>query len=80
MIKLIFCRNPPSRDVLVGFLQKIAKVNGNANFGIDPQKPSQWPDTQWMLQLISTFYPECEIFKRDYMPKAPKIIIAHAEV
>ena len=48
---------------------KIAKDQGWHTAGVDDV---HIPDKRWLLDVIGTFAPDDEIFKKDYMPPARK--------
>jgi hypothetical protein len=66
-IKLKACLAPPRKEVLLQFIRRI-EATLQKSFAID-EKAGRWPDVAWMVQIISTYLPNCEIFDKDYMPK-----------
>jgi hypothetical protein len=68
-IKLRPCPRPPNKDLLLKKFLKIALDSGWQSIGIDDK---HIPDKRWLLDLVSTFTPDDEIFKKNYMPPAKK--------
>jgi hypothetical protein len=61
-VKLRPCPLPPDKEVLIKFAQSAV---GNKALGIDE---NHQPDKNWLLAVVSTYNPDCTIFKKSYMP------------
>jgi len=69
-VKMKQCVRPPSKEALLMKFLKIARDKGwHASAGVDAE---HLPDKRWLLDVIATFAPDDEIFKKDYMPPARK--------
>jgi len=68
-IKALPCPLPPSKSILLGFLKKECEKR-HREMGIDENHS---PDKKWIIDLIATMLPDCEIFSKDYLPPAPDI-------
>ena len=66
-IKLKACLTPPRKEELLKYIRRI-EATIEKSFAIE-EKAGRWPDVAWMLQIISTYLPDCEIFKKNYLPK-----------
>ena len=67
-IKVRLCARPPQKEVLLDKFRKLMLKNGYKSGLIE----DKWPDSQWLLTVISTLNPEDEIFHKDYMPPPRK--------
>lgn len=63
------CPRPPKKDTLLKKVEAIAIENGWQSLGIDQ---SHKPDKRWLLDIVSTYSKEDEIFKKNYLPPARK--------
>ena len=63
-IKLLPCPRPPDKETLIKMAEE-AMSEHNKSLGIDA---SHTPDKAWLISIISTFNPMCEIFKKSYLP------------
>jgi hypothetical protein len=61
-VKLRPCPLPPDKEVLIKFAQSAV---GNKALGIDE---NHQPDKNWLLAVVSTYNPDCTIFKKSFMP------------
>ena len=68
-IKMKACPRTPNKEVLLKKVLKIAADSGWQSIGIDDKHV---PDKRWLLDLVATFTPQDEIFKKDYLPPARK--------
>ena len=66
-IKMLPCPRPPNKDVLI---KKVLGIGVNHNFTHHGMDQSHEPDKRWLIDLISSFKPEDEIFKKNYRPPA----------
>ena len=67
-IRIRLCPRPPSKAVLLEKFKKIMHSKGLKSGLVE----GKWPDTQWLLAVISTLAPDDEIFKKDYLPQPRK--------
>lgn len=63
-IRLNPCPRPPSKDVLLNKLRNYIKKE-KRNVEVDEKKQ---PDKQWIINILSTYTPNDEIFSRSYVP------------
>ena len=63
-IKLLPCPRPPDKETLINLAEE-AMSEHSKSLGIDA---SHTPDKGWLISVISTFNPSCEIFKKSYVP------------
>jgi hypothetical protein len=63
-IKLLPCPRPPDKETLIKLAEE-AMSEHSKPLGIDA---SHTPDKGWLISIISTFNPSCEIFKKSYLP------------
>ena len=67
-VKLLPCPRPPQVDMLLKKFYRIcASRNLLNNCGVDELHQ---PDKRWLLDFVSTFKPDDEIFQKDYRPPA----------
>ena len=64
-IKMLPCPRPPSKDVLMQKFLRICSLNNFTIIGVDEKHV---PDKRWLLDFVSTFKPDDEIFKKSYIP------------
>ena len=64
-IRLRPCPRPPPKNVIVDELYKLSLYK-HKNLGIIPGKKE--PDTQWCLNVLSTWAPNHEFFGKSYVP------------
>ena len=66
------CPRPPNKELLVQMFRKLAEANKWRLVGFDEK---HHPDKRWLLDVIPTYAPKCEIFAKDYLPpvKASKL-------
>ena len=67
-IKLLPCPKPPDKETLILYAQD-ATADQTKSLGIDG---THTPDKSWLLAIISTYNPGCEIFRKSYLP-APRV-------
>ena len=67
-IKLLPCPKPPDKETLISYAQD-ATADQSKSLGIDGMHT---PDKSWLLAIISTYDPSCEIFRKSYVP-APRV-------
>jgi hypothetical protein len=63
-IKLLPCPRPPDKETLIKLAEE-AMSKQSKSLGIDA---SHTPDKGWLISIISSFNPQCEIFKKSYLP------------
>ena len=68
-VKLRPCPRPPSKEVLLKKFMKIVADHSWQSVGIDEKHV---PDKRWLLDMVSTFTPGDDIFKKDFMPPPKK--------
>ena len=68
-VKMRACPVPPKKASLKKILEEIENLHG-FNFGIPTDGP--YPNTAWMINIISTYNPNHEIFRKDYKPQERK--------
>ena len=64
-IKMLPCPRPPNKDVLIA---KFYKICDSRNFTLTGVDEKHIPDKRWLLDFVSTFKPDDEIFKKNYLP------------
>jgi hypothetical protein len=64
-IRLQPCPSPPNKQTLMDILVKLCETQGK-KLGIDEKRQ---PNTDWMVNLISTLDPFNEIFEKSYEGK-----------
>ena len=67
-IRLLPCPKPPDKETLISYAQEAVSEHSKS-LGIDA---FHTPDKSWLLAIISTFDPGCDIFKKSYVP-APRV-------
>ena len=69
-IKLKPCPKAPDKEILMFKLENILpQANINLPLGFDE---IHQPDKPWLLAVLATVYPACDIFKKGYVPE-PKV-------
>jgi len=67
-VKLLPCPRPPPVELLLRKFYRICESrNLLNNCGVDELRV---PDKRWLLDFVSTFKPDDEIFRKDYRPPA----------
>jgi hypothetical protein len=71
-IRMLPCPRPPNKELLVQLFRELAEANTWRLVGFDEK---HHPDKRWLLDVIATYAPKCEIFAKDYLPpvKASKL-------
>ena len=67
-IRLKPCPMPPDKETLIMYAQTALGERGKS-LGIDE---AHQPDKQWLIAVLSTYFPECLIFKKSYLPPPRK--------
>jgi hypothetical protein len=72
-IVMIPCPRPPNKSVLLEKFWNFVDFNRHELIGVDRDK--HVPDKRWLLDVLATFTPTDEIFRKDYCPpeKASKL-------
>lgn len=73
-IRLLSCPTPPTKQVLMDALHE--KVQSTTT-GIRSQAAE--PDQKWLLAVLSTVWPEHQIFAKDYQPVEVVLAAQHLE-
>ena len=69
-VKLLLCPRPPPVELLLRKFHRICESrNLLNNCGVDEVHQ---PDKRWLLDVVSAFWPDDEIFRKDYRPPRPK--------
>jgi len=66
-IKMLPCPRPPKKDALITKFLEICVSHNFTHTGVDEKHV---PDKRWLMDFVSSFKPEDEIFKKDYLPPA----------
>ena len=66
-IKMLPCPRPPGKEVLMQKFLRICSLNNLTLTGVDEKNV---PDKRWLLDFVSTFKPDDEIFRKNYIPPA----------
>jgi hypothetical protein len=66
-IKMLPCPRPPCKQVLLDKFHRICHGQNLVHTGVDDK---HIPDKRWLLDFVSTFKPDDEIFKKNYIPPA----------
>ena len=66
-IKMLPCPRPPSKDVLLKKFLQILVTQNFRHTGVDEKHQA---DKRWLMEFVSTFKPDGDIFKKDYLPPA----------
>ena len=71
-IRMLPCPRPPCKEKLMGMFRELIEANEWRMVGFDERHV---PDKRWLLDVIATFSPGAEIFRKDYLPpvKASKL-------
>ena len=64
-VKMLPCPRPPHFDVLMKKFHRICTEKNILYSGVDDV---HLPDKGWLLTFISTYRPDDEIFKKEYLP------------
>ena len=64
-VKMLPCPRPPNVDVLIKKFLEICVSHNFTNCGVDDKHQ---PDKRWLLDFVSSFKPDDEIFKKNYLP------------
>jgi hypothetical protein len=65
-IRIKQCPQPPNMSVIIDKLVNAAETRGK-DLGINLKRKNH-PDQLWALHVLSTWYPQDEIFERGYVP------------
>ena len=66
-IKMLPCPRPPNKEVLFKKFLEICVTHNFVHTGIDDKHQ---PDKRWLIDVVSNFKPDDEIFKKQYLPPA----------
>lgn len=66
-IKMLPCPRPPCKQVLLEKFHRICQRQNLVHTGVDDKHV---PDKRWLLDFVSTFKPDDDIFKKNYIPPA----------
>lgn len=66
-IKMLPCPRPPNKEVLLKKFLQICVTHNFQHTGVDEKHQ---PDKRWLMDFVSTFKPDDEIFKKQYLPPA----------
>jgi len=73
-IRLKPCPAPPDKETLIRHVKTYARSK-NKSTGIDD---THIPDKKWLLDFLSTYSPDCEIFHKSYVAP-PRVVAAQDE-
>jgi hypothetical protein len=65
-IKMLGCPRPPNKSALLEKFWNFVHFNRIKLMGVDPEKHG--PDKRWLLDVLATYTPEDEIFRKSYNP------------
>ena len=70
---MLACPRPPNKSVLLEKFWNFVDFNRYELIGVDREK--HIPDKRWLLDVLATYTPEDEIFRKNYCPpeKASKL-------
>jgi hypothetical protein len=66
-IKMLPCPRPPTKQILLDKFHAICQEQNLVHVGVDEKHV---PDKRWLLDFVSTFKADDEIFKKNYIPPA----------
>jgi len=66
-VKMLPCPRPPCKQVLLDKFHRICQGQNLVHTGVDDKHV---PDKRWLLDFVSTFKPDDDIFKKNYIPPA----------
>ena len=66
-IKMLPCPRPPNKEVLLKKFLEIGVTHNFQHTGVDDKHQ---PDKHWLMEFVSTFKPDDEIYKKYYLPRA----------
>jgi hypothetical protein len=62
-VRLKPCPTPPDKETLIKYAKEYAQ-RVNKSLGIND---THTPDKAWLVAFLSTYVPDCKIFKKDYV-------------
>ena len=70
---MLACPRPPNKSVLLEKFWNFVDFNRYELIGVDRER--HIPDKRWLLDVLATYTPEDEIFRKNYCPpkKASKL-------
>ena len=63
---MLGCPRPPNKSVLLEKFWNVIDFNRFGLIGVDREK--HIPDKRWLLDVLATYTPEDEIFRKSYNP------------
>ena len=69
-IRLRPCPRPPAKQYIISELYRLS-LHKHKNLGIIPGKKE--PDTQWCLNVLSTWAPNHSFFRKSYVPPTQQV-------